>query len=201
MVPWFVVGYRVVGECLTPRRAGGPPHRLGLRKPARGSVSAGHFGSWRTNWSNSAMSKRSPMRPSVGRSKKRTEAVAGQDVVHPAQGQRRVRLEDGGCSSSLQTSVRSASTRRLHGRNQQATHRRDTAPSECGAGSTSSRGLRVRAQRSGGPLRLFFEPLRGWRRVWITAAASQGRVGVVRQATPWMSTILRRSVWSWSATT
>jgi hypothetical protein len=51
--------------------------------------------------------------------------VVGQDVVHSAQGQRRVYLEDGGCPRGRQTPVRSAPTRRLHGRDEQATHRRD----------------------------------------------------------------------------
>jgi len=92
------------------------------------------------------------MRPSVGRSKKRVEAVAGQDVVHPAQSQRRVRLENGRRPRGLQASVRSDATRRLHGRDQPATHRGNATPGGCGTGPAATRGLRVRAQRSGGPL-------------------------------------------------
>ena len=107
------------------------------------------------------------MRPSVGRSKKRAEAVAGQDVVHPARCQSRVRLEDGGRPRGLQTSVRSASTRRLYGRDEQATHRRDAAACGSGTGPAALCGLRIRA-KGVADLFMFFEPLRGRRRVWIT---------------------------------
>ena len=57
-------------------------------------------------------------------------------------------------------------------------------PVNAGAGSTSSRGLRVRAAKEWRDLFMFFEPLRGWRRVWITPQRRKVVVGVVRQATP-----------------
>ena len=56
-------------------------------------------------------------------------------------------------------------------------------PGGCGTGPTAPRGLRVRAQRGGGPLHV----LRAAARLAASvdhAAASQGRMGVVRQATP-----------------
>src|SRR6476646_2935423 len=181
MVPSFVVPYRAVRECSTAsRRPTSSPWPAGAR-PRVGA--AGRSVSWRTDWSNSATSPRSPMRPSVARSKKRAEAVAGQDVVHPAPGQRRVRVEDGGRPSGLQTAVRSASTRRLHGRDEQATHRGDAAPCGCGTGPAAPRGLRIRAQGGGGPLPVLRAAARLAARV-DRAAASQGRMGVVRPATP-----------------
>src|SRR6478752_6756180 len=146
----FVDPYRAVRDCSTAnRRRTLSPWPVEARRQVG---VAGRSGSWRTNWSNSATSTRSRMRPSVERSKKRVEAVAGQDVVHPAHGQRRVRLEDGGRSRGLQTSVRSAPTGRLHGRDEQATHRGDAIPGGCGTGTATPRGLRIRTQRGGGSL-------------------------------------------------
>ncbi len=71
--------------------------------------------------------------------------------------------------SSLQTSVRSASTRRLHGRNQQATHRRDTAPSECGrrVDLVAWTHMSICCKGVADPLHVLRE-LCGWRRIWIT---------------------------------
>jgi hypothetical protein len=144
-VPSSGVPYRVARGCsMASRRPALSPWPAQARRRAG---AAGRSVSWPASWSDSAMSPRSPIRPSVGRSKNRAEAMAGQDVVHPAQGQRRVRLEDGGCPPCLQASVRSAPTGRLHGRNQQATHRGDTAAGGCGAGSASPRGLPVPAQK------------------------------------------------------
>ena len=102
-VPSSGVRYRVARDCsmATTRPTSSPwPAQAHRRAGA-----AGRSVSWPANWSNSAMSPRSRMRPFAERSKKRVEAVAGQDVVHPAPGQRRVRLEDGGCPPCLQASV------------------------------------------------------------------------------------------------
>ena len=67
----------------------------------------------------------------------------------------------------LQTSVRSASTRRLYGRDEQATHRRDAAACGSGTGPAAPCGLRIQAQRGSGPLHVLRAAAR-WRRVWIT---------------------------------
>ena len=74
-VPSFVVPDRAVRECATASRR---PTSSPWHAEARQRVgAAGRSVSWRTDWSNPAMSTRSPMKPSVERSKKRVEAVAG----------------------------------------------------------------------------------------------------------------------------
>ena len=87
----------------------------------------------------------SPTRPCGGRSKKRTQAAPEEAVVHPAQGQRRVRLAHGGRAGGLHPPLRSArplvcmdeTTKQLLG---------DARPAAAdGAGKEPAGGLRVRA--------------------------------------------------------
>jgi hypothetical protein len=55
---------------------------------------------------------------------KRTDAVAGEDGVHPAPGQRRVRVAQGGRAGDLQTPLRPAVPPGVHGRSEPAVGRR-----------------------------------------------------------------------------
>ena len=77
--------------------------------------------------------------------KKRTQAVAGQDVVHPAQGQRRVRVAHGRHSGDLQTPLRPAVSPGLHGRSQQAVGRRSAATAGDATRTGAAAGRRIRA--------------------------------------------------------
>jgi transposase len=77
--------------------------------------------------------------------KKRTQAVAGEDVVHPAQGQRRVRLAHGSNPGTLQTPLRPAVSRGVHGRSEQAVGGRGAATAAGATGTGAQAGQRIRA--------------------------------------------------------
>jgi transposase len=77
--------------------------------------------------------------------KKRVEAVVGEDVVHPAQGQRRVRLAHGRHSGDLQTPLRSALPPGVHGRSEQAAGGRSAATAADATGAGAQAGQRIRA--------------------------------------------------------
>jgi transposase len=77
--------------------------------------------------------------------KKRTEAVVGEDVVHPTQGQRRVRVAYGRRSGDLQTPLRSALSPGVHGRSKQATGRRSAATAGDATRTGAAAGQRIRA--------------------------------------------------------
>jgi transposase len=77
--------------------------------------------------------------------KKRTQAMAGEDVVHPAHGQRRVRVAHGSNPGSLQTPLRSAFSGGVHGRSEQAIDRRSAATAGDATGASATAGQRIRA--------------------------------------------------------
>jgi transposase len=77
--------------------------------------------------------------------KKRTEAVVGEDVVHPAQGQRRVRVAYGRHSGDLQTPLRSALPPGMHGRSEQAVGGRSAATAGDATRTGAAAGQRIRA--------------------------------------------------------
>src|SRR5919197_1133744 len=82
--------------------------------------------------------------------RKRAQAVAGAAVVHPAQGQRRVRLADGGRARGLRPSVRPGAPPHLPRRSQKAALGRCPPADRAGAGAPAAGRLPLRAARGGG---------------------------------------------------
>jgi transposase len=75
--------------------------------------------------------------------KKHPQAAPEAAVVHPAQAERRVRLADGGDPVGLYLGVQSKVAGGLHGRDEQATGRRDAHPAARRAGAARPLRLRV----------------------------------------------------------
>ena len=80
--------------------------------------------------------------------RKRAEAVAGEDVVHP-EGRRRIRRADGGRARAVRRGARRAAPGRLLRRDAAAAHRRIARARRRQAREARARRLRVRAQRHG----------------------------------------------------
>jgi transposase len=77
--------------------------------------------------------------------KKRAQAASGEDVVHPARGQRRVRVAHGGSPGVVQTPLRPVVPRGVHGRGEQAVGGRGEAAAKDAAGAGTQAGRRIRA--------------------------------------------------------
>ena len=77
--------------------------------------------------------------------KKRIEAAPGEDVVHPADGQRRVRVAHGSHPGTLQAPLRPALSRGVHGRSEQAISGRSEATGGDATGPGAQAGRRIRA--------------------------------------------------------
>jgi transposase len=77
--------------------------------------------------------------------KKRTETAPGEDVVHPSDGQRRVRVAHGSGPGTVQAPLRPALPRGVHGRSEQAVGGRGKAAAGDEAGTGAQAGRRVRA--------------------------------------------------------